>query len=361
MKIGIIGLSGVGKTSLFNALTKSSASVAGGRNSAPNIAAIKVPDERIDRLSSVYKPKKTSYANVEFVDIAGVIPGTAASSSSSSAESNLLNNIRPVDVICHVIRVFDENCELLTDPVNIIGDIKKINDELLLSDLSMIESRLSRMNLKKKTTANEIEEKLLEKLKTHLENEQMLFTLELTEDEITMLQGYKFLSQKKQIIVLNIDEKYIKTDITEKYAAAVDYLKKLDTPFIQISAKIEMEISQLDGDDEKLFLEENGLSEPGRNRLIRLAYEVLGNISFFTAGEDEVKAWTIRKNDNAHEAAGKIHSDIQRGFIKAEVISYPDFLEYGSVEKAKTAGKYRLEPKNYTVADGDIINFRFNV
>lgn len=359
MKIGIVGLSGVGKTSLFNALTKSSASVAGGRNSAPNIATIKVPDERIDKLSEVYKPKKTSYANVEFVDIAGVIPGGAASASSS--ETNLLNNVRPVDVFCHVIRVFDENCELSTDPVNIIGDIKKINDELLLSDLAVIESRISRMNLKKKTQAAELEEKLLEKLKTHLEEEKMLFTLELTLDEQTMLQGFKFLSQKKQIIVLNIDEKYIKTDIGTKYAEALAYLKKLDTPHIQISAKIEMEISQLDGEDEKMFLEENGLAEPGRNRLIRLAYEVLGNISFFTAGEDEVKAWTILKNDNAHEAAGKIHSDIQRGFIKAEVVSYADFSEHGSVEKAKAAGKYRLEPKHYTVADGDIINFRFNV
>ena len=359
MKIGIIGLSGVGKTSLFNALTKSSASVAGGRNSAPNIATIKVPDERIDKLSGVYKPKKTSYANVEFVDIAGVIPGSAASA--SSAESNLLNNIRPVDVICHVIRVFDEDCELLTDPVNIVSDIKKINDELLLSDLAMIESRISRMNLKKKTPAAELEEKLLEKLKAHLEEEKMLFTLELAPDEIVMLQGFKFLSQKNQIIVLNIDEKYIKTDIGSKYSEALAYLKKLDTPHIQISAKIEMEISQLDGDDEKMFLEENGLAEPGRNRLIRLAYEVLGNISFFTAGEDEVKAWTILKNDNAHEAAGKIHSDIQRGFIKAEVISYADFLEHGSVEKAKAAGKYRLEPKHYIVVDGDIINFRFNV
>lgn len=358
MKIGIIGLSGVGKTSLFNALTKSSASVAGGRNAAPNVAAIKVPDERIDRLSGVYNPKKTSYANVEFVDIAGVIPGGAAQ---ATAENNLLNNIRPVDVICHVIRVFDENCELMTDPVNIVGDIKKINDELLLSDLAMIESRLSRMNLKKKTPASELEQKLLEKLKSHLEAEKMLFTLELAPDEETMLQGFKFLSQKKQIIVLNIDEKYIKTDIGSKYAEAMAFLKKLDTPHIQISAKIEMEISQLEGDDEKLFLEENGLSEPGRNRLIRLAYEVLGNISFFTAGEDEVKAWTIRRNDNAHEAAGKIHSDIQRGFIKAEVVSYADFLEHGSVEKAKAAGKYRLEPKNYIVADGDIINFRFNV
>lgn len=359
MKIGIIGLSGVGKTSLFNALTKSSASVAGGRNSAPNIATIKVPDERIDKLSEVYKPKKTSYANVEFVDIAGVIPGGAASA--SSAESNLLNNIRPVDVICHVIRVFDEECELLTDPVNIVSDIKKINDELLLSDLAMIESRISRMNLKKKTPAAELEEKLLEKLKAHLEEEKMLFTFEFTPDETVTLQGFKFLSQKNQIIVLNIDEKYIKTDIGSKYSEALDYLKKLNTPHIQISAKIEMEISQLDGDDEKMFLEENGLAEPGRNRLIRLAYEVLGNISFFTAGEDEVKAWTILKNDNAHEAAGKIHSDIQRGFIKAEVVSYTDFLEHGSVEKAKSAGKYRLEPKHYTVVDGDIINFRFNV
>ena len=358
MKIGIIGLSGVGKTSLFNALTKSSASVAGGRNSAPNIATIRVPDERIDKLSDVYKPKKTSYANVEFVDIAGVIPGGAAQ---AAGENNLLNNIRPVDVICHVIRVFDEECELLTDAVNIIGDIKKINDELLLSDLAMIESRISRMNLKKKTPASEQEQKLLEKLKAHLEAEQMLFTLELTPDEETTLQGFKFLSQKKQIVVLNIDEKYIKTDINSKYADAMAYLKKLDTPNIQISAKIEMEISQLEGDDEKLFLEENGLAEPGRNRLIRLAYDVLGNISFFTAGEDEVKAWTIQKNDNAHEAAGKIHSDIQRGFIKAEVVSYADFLEHGSVEKAKSAGKYRLEPKHYVVVDGDIINFRFNV
>ncbi|EKD68900.1 MAG: hypothetical protein ACD_47C00379G0003 [uncultured bacterium] len=358
MKIGIIGLSGVGKTSLFNALTKSSASVAGGRNSAPNISTIRVPDERIDKLSEVYKPKKTSYANVEFVDIAGVIPGGAAQ---ATAENNLLNNIRPVDVICHVIRVFDEDCEQLTDPVNIVGDIKKINDELLLSDLAMIESRISRMNQKKKTPVSELEQKLLEKLKAHLESEQMLFTLELNADEQVLLQGFKFLSQKKQIVVLNIDEKYIKTDINSKYSDAIAYLKKLETPHIQISAKIEMEISQLEGDDEKLFLEENGLAEPGRNRLIRLAYEVLGNISFFTAGEDEVKAWTIQKNDSAHEAAGKIHSDIQRGFIKAEVVSYADFLGHGSVEKAKAAGKYRLEPKHYTVVDGDIINFRFNV
>ncbi|MEZ7893243.1 MAG: redox-regulated ATPase YchF [Candidatus Wallbacteria bacterium] len=358
MKIGIIGLPGVGKTTLFNALTRSSIAT-GTRSSDTNIATIKVPDERIDFLSQMYKPKKTSYANVEFVDIAGVIPGTASAGDNSGG--NLLNNAKTVDVICQVVRVFDENGDMFDELIDIVRDVKKINDELLLSDLALIENRLSRMNLKKKTNTTEIEEKLLEKMKIHLEAEKMLYTFEMTKDEEALISGYKFLSLKRQLIVLNIEEKLINTDLKAKYKEAVEYIEKLGVLYLPISAKIEMEISQLEGDDEKMFLAENNLKEPGRNFLIRKAYETLGNISFFTAGEDEVKAWTIVKGNSAHDAAGKIHSDIQRGFIRAEVVSYQDFMACkGTVEDAKAQGKMRLEQKPYVVHDGDIINFRFN-
>lgn len=359
MKIGIIGLPGVGKTTLFNALTRSSAATSGGgRAGEPNVATIRVPDARIDKLSAVYKPKKTSYANVEFVDVAGVMPGTAAASGAEGG--NLLNNVRTVDVMCHVIRVFDEACENFLDPVSVAGDLKKINDELILSDLALIENRLSRMKLKKATGTTELEQKLLEKMKVHLEAEKMLFTFEISKDEEALVQGYRFLSQKRQFVVLNIDEKYIKEGVEKSHGAGVAAIEAAGIKWLPIAARLEMEISQLGPDDEALFLSENSLSEPGRNRLIRLAYETLGKHSFFTAGEDEVKAWTINKSDNAHEAAGKIHSDIQRGFIRAEVVSYADFLEAGTVEAAKDKGKFRLEQKSYIVVDGDIINFRFN-
>ena len=358
MKIGIIGLPGIGKTTLFNALTKSSASTnAGSGKSAPNIATIKVPDERIDFLAGVYKPKKTSYANVEFVDLAGVLPG---SSKSETPEGNLLNAARAADVLCHVVRAYDEKCENFLEPIDIIGDIKKINDELLLADLAVIEGKLSRMATKKKAPGSETEQKLLEKLKAHLESEQMLFTYEFTKDDDALVQGYKFLSQKNQVVVLNIDESYIKIDLKSKFPDAMAYLEKQKVYNLAISAKLEMDISQLDGDDEKLFLTENSLSEPGRNRLIRKAYEVLGNISFFTAGEDEVKAWTITKGMTAHDAAGKIHSDIQRGFIRAEVVTFKDCKECGSVEAAHAKGKMKLEQKTFVVSDGDIVHFRFN-
>lgn len=358
MKIGIIGLQGVGKTTLFNALTKSSAATSpGSGKSAPNVATIKVPDERIDFLTQVYKPKKTSYANVEFVDLAGVMPG---SSKNETPEGNLLNAARAADVLCHVVRAFDEKCENFLEPIDIVGDIKKINDELLLADLAVIEGKLSRMSLKKKVPGSEIEQKLLEKLKAHLESEQMLYSFEFSKDEEALVQGYKFLSQKNQVVVLNIDESLIDADLKTKFPGAAAFLEKQKIFNLCISARLEMEISQLDGEDEKLFLAENHLSEPGRNRLIRKAYEVLGNISFFTAGEDEVKAWTITKGMTAYDAAGKIHSDIQRGFIKAEVVTFNDCRECGSLEAAHSKGKMKLEPKTFVVSDGDIIHFRFN-
>lgn len=354
MKIGIIGLKGVGKTTLFNALTKCSAPQMQNRSNQPNIAVVKVPDERIDLLAKIYNPRKISYANVEFIDVAGTFE-------KNSSNTTYLTNIKACDILCHVVRVFDENCETFLEPINITRDIKKLNDELILSDLSIIENRLSRMKLKKKSNENEIEEKLLEKFKEALESEVMLYNLDITKDEENLILGYKFLTLKKQIIILNIDEKYLKIDINEKFKEDINYIKKINSHYLPISAKLEMEIAELEGEDEKLFLIENGLNEPGRNKLIRLSYDILGNISFFTVGEDEVKAWTIKKNDNAYEAAGKIHSDIQRGFIKAEVVSYNDFIEYKSIEKAKANGKLRLETKSYVVSDGDIINFRFNV
>jgi GTP-binding protein YchF len=360
MKIGIIGLPTVGKTTLFNLLTGSQIETSGFSTGKAdtNIGVAKVPDDRIDFLSKLYKPRKTIYASIEFIDVPGL-----RSVEGKSSSNQFLESIRKVDAIVHVVRAFN-NPSIIHENGSIdpIRDIETVNTELLLSDLGIIENRIDRIkHSKKKSAENETEQKVLEKCAAALEEGQLIHSLGFNESEKELLKNFAFLTEKPQIIVLNLDDEQL---ITAEYPGKSDtenYSNVNRVPVVELCAQMEMEISQLAEEDSKAFLEDLGLAEPGIARLSRTVYSQLGLISFFTVGEDEVKAWTINEGINAKQAAGKIHSDIERGFIRAEVFAFDDLKELGSVAKLRENGRFRLEGKDYIVKDGDIISFRFNV
>ena len=352
MKVGMIGFARSGKTTVFNAITGASAEVGAYGSRDANLAVIKVPDERVDTLATFYKPKKKTYAEFEFIDIAPA-EGSDADKTLDNAALNLLRN---ADALVHVVRAFDdENVLHPMGSVNPERDVTALEEELQITDFIIIEKRIERLE---KEHRKDQEYDLLVRCKEHLEAGNPLRTLPLNAQEDTVLRSFTFLSQKPMMLLGNYGEAAIGNDDPARMQAAAG---KHGLKLIELCGKLEMEVSQLPQDEQEVFRTELGLGEESRIRFIHFAYEMLGLISFLTAGDPEVRAWTIRKGTSAVDAAGVIHSDIKRGFIRAETIAYDDYVAAGSMAKAKEKGKVRLEGKDYTVQDGDIILFRFNV
>ncbi|HEY9785451.1 MAG TPA: redox-regulated ATPase YchF [Candidatus Obscuribacterales bacterium] len=368
MKVGIIGLPLSGKTSVFNAVSGGSAQVGSfsqAANKEPNLAVVSVPDWRHKWLSELYKPKKTTPATVELVDVAGVLPGQAKNEGFSA---QLLQSLRQVDALVHVVRAFDDptvpHPQGAVDPLR---DAELLELELILADLSVVDKRLEKIDQdiqRKKGQERaqiEAEKELLGRFRADLTAEKPLRNYELKPDDEKLIRGYTFLSQKPLLIACNISESDIGKDKIDSLSSLSKWADERAIPVLTLSAKTEMEIAQLDPSERQEFLSALAIEESGRDKLIKAAYRLLRLVAFFTVGEDEVKAWTITKGTPAQEAARKIHSDIARGFIRAEVIPYDSIHEYGTWNHAKDKGQLRLEGKEYLVQDGDCINFRFNV
>lgn len=365
MKLGIVGLPNVGKSTLFNSLTKAGAESANYPFCTidPNIGIVAVPDERLKLLGDMYKSKKVTPAVIEFVDIAGLVKGA---SKGEGLGNQFLSNIREVDAIVHVVRCFeDSNVVHVDGSVNPLRDIETINLELIFADLEVLERRLSKVvkaARMDKTLAKE--EALLNRIKAHLESGKPAKSLEIEdEDELALMKEYNLLTYKPVIYAANVSEDDLSDDGASN--AMVSEVREFaageNSEVFVICAQIEQEISELDDDEKAMFLEDLGLKESGLEKLIKASYRILGLHSFLTAGEDETRAWTIRIGTKAPQAAGKIHSDFERGFIKAEVVNYKDLLEQGSLSAAREKGLVGMEGKDYVVKDGDVILFRFNV
>ena len=355
MKIGFIGLPKSGKTTLFNALTGSSAAVStySGSRVGPNLAAVRVSDERVTELSAIYRPKRIVYPSVDIVDLAGVSEGDARSDAYSG---DMMKHVRTCDALAIVLRGFGS--DLLGDP-SPIADLKKSEDELLIADLIVAEKRLEKIELALKkgqaTPALRVEEKVLRGVVDGLNSGRPVRDLELDVDGETIIRGFQFLTKKQALIILNSHEalfgknEAVLETIGERYRA------------VEFAGEFEMELSRLDEESARAFMEDLGISDSARDRLTALAYDALGYISFFTVGEDEVRAWNVRRDATAVEAAAAIHSDLARGFIAAECYKYEDLIAFGSEKAVKDKGKFLLAGKDYSVKDGDILSIRFNV
>ena len=365
MKLGIVGLPNVGKSTLFNSLTKAGAESANYPFCTidPNIGVVAVPDERLQKLGEMYQSKKVTPAVIEFVDIAGLVKGA---SKGEGLGNQFLANIREVDAIVHVVRCFeDTNVVHVDGSVDPVRDIETINLELIFSDIEILDRRIAktakgaRMD---KTLAKELA--LLEKIKAHLEEGNLAKTFELGEDEDEQwFKEYNLLTAKPVIYAANVSEDDLADDgASNAYVQKVrEHAKEEACEVFVICAQIEQEIAELEDEEKAMFLEELGLKESGLEKLIKASYSLLGLISYLTAGEDETRAWTIKIGTKAPQAAGKIHTDFERGFIKAEVVNYQDLLDCGSYAGAREKGLVRMEGKEYVVKDGDVILFRFNV
>ena len=366
MKLGIVGLPNVGKSTLFNSLTKAGAESANYPFCTidPNVGVVTVPDERLNVLGEMYHTKKIIPAAIEFVDIAGLVKGA---SKGEGLGNQFLANIREVDAIVHVVRCFENSNIVHVDgSINPLRDIETINLELIFSDLEILERRISKVSKvarNDKSAAKELG--LLNKVKAHLEDGKLAKTFEEVDDEEEQawLESYNLLTYKPVIYAANVSEDDLADDAAnnEGVQAVREYAKGEQSEVFVVCAEIEAEISELDDDEKKIFLEDLGLKESGLEKLIKASYKLLGLISYLTAGEPEVRAWTITEGTKAPQAAGKIHSDFERGFIRAEVVSYDDLIACGSHTAAKEKGLIRLEGKDYVVKDGDIMLFRFNV
>jgi hypothetical protein len=361
LKIAITGLANSGKTTIFNALTglNLETTVYATVTAEPHHGVVKVPDARIDRLSEIYKPKKTTYATVEYVDYIGLTKGDM------EQNRKVFDLVKDADAIVHVVRGFKD--EAVSHPlgnVDPLRDAQTIELEMIFGDLELVVKRLERMEqaLKRGKKPDEGERKLLLKCKELLESEKPLRDADFSGEDRKAMRHLQFMSIKPEVVVLNVDEREVNSDATAKTVSDFQaFFKGRQVKVLSMCGKIEMEIAQLSPVDAKAFLDDLGIQVPALNKLIRVSYDLLGLISFLTYGEDEVRAWTIENGMNAQQAAGRIHSDIERGFIRAEIVSYDDFIAGGSIHAVREKGLFRLEGKTYEVKDGDMINFRFNV
>jgi len=365
MKLGIVGLPNVGKSTLFNSLTKAGAESANYPFCTidPNVGIVPVPDKRVDVLTDMYKSAKTVPAVIEFVDIAGLVKGA---SKGEGLGNQFLANIRETDAIVHVVRCFEDSNVIHVDgSVDPIRDIETINFELIFADIEVLDKRMAKTGkgaINNKDLRKEYE--LQKRMKEHLEAGKLAISFETDdEDEIKWLKEYNLLTGKPVIYAANVSEDDLADDgASNEYVGKVrEYAKEFGSEVFAVCAQIEQEISELDDDEKLMFLEDLGVKESGLDKLIKASYSLLGLISYLTSGADETRAWTIKKGTKAPQAAGKIHTDFERGFIKAEIVSYDDLIACGTMQAAKDKGLVRQEGKEYVVQDGDIILFKFNV
>ena len=364
MKLGIVGLPNVGKSTLFNSITKAGAECANYPfcTIEPNVGVVPVADKRVDELAKLYNSEKITYATIEFVDIAGLVKGA---SKGEGLGNQFLANIRETDAIVHVVRCFeDSNIVHVDGSIDALRDIDVINMELIFADLETLEKRLSKVkHLMNNDKEAKVENEVLENLKKHLEEGHPVITFERSEDDAKYVNDLNLLTDKKVIYACNVSEEDIANDgaNNEQVKKVREYAKQHNFETFVLCAKVEEDLAGLEDAEKDEFLKELGLEESGLDKLVSASYRLLNLMSFLTAGEKETRAWTITIGTKAPQAAGKIHTDFEKGFIKAEVVNYKDLLELGSLAKAKEKGLVRMEGKDYVVQDGDVMLFRFNV